>query len=240
MTFVWRPPALLGLVLSLVACGPGGEVRTEGEQNAAPAMDTDGLTYLALGDSYTIGESVDSALRWPVQLAVRLREEGLPVADPTIVARTGWTTDELAAGMTVAELAPSYDLVSLLIGVNNQYRGRDLEEYRLQLREILGQALYLAGDRRDRVVVLSIPDWGVMPFAAGRDRESIAWEIDAFNRVKREEIQAMGLAYVDVTHISRGAGGDPSLVAGDGLHPSGAQYTLWVEAALPTVRALFR
>jgi lysophospholipase L1-like esterase len=198
----------------------------------------DTLTYLALGDSYTIGESVEPALRWPVQLAGALRARGVPVADPTIVARTGWTTDELAAALAAAGLPERYDLVSLLIGVNNQYRGRGLEEYRAQFVELLRRAVAFAGGEPGRVVVLSIPDWGVTPFARGRDRERIAREIDAFNAVNREESARGGARWVDVTPISRVAATDPSLTAGDGLHPSGAMYGRWVEAALPVVASM--
>lgn len=201
-------------------------------------MRQDTLTYLALGDSYTIGESVEPALRWPVQLAGALRARGVPVADPTIVARTGWTTDELAAALAAAGLPERYDLVSLLIGVNNQYRGRGLEEYRAQFVELLRRAVAFAGGEPGRVVVLSIPDWGVTPFARGRDRERIAREIDAFNAVNREESARGGARWVDVTPISRVAATDPSLTAGDGLHPSGAMYGRWVEAALPVVASM--
>ena len=195
------------------------------------------VDFLALGDSYTIGESVPDAERWPMQLAERLRERGITVDSVLIIARTGWTTDELAAG--IAERAPQgpFDLVSLLIGVNNQYRGRDTSEYRAQFRERLGQAVELAGGRADRVIVLSIPDWGVMPFAEGRDRMRIAAEIDSFNAINREETERTGARYVDVTPVSREAAGDSTLVAGDGLHPSGAQYARWADLALPEALA---
>jgi lysophospholipase L1-like esterase len=191
------------------------------------------VTFLALGDSYTIGESVPEAERWPVQLAERLRERGVNVDSVQIIARTGWTTDELAAG--IAERSPEgpFDLVSLLIGVNNQYRGRAADEYRTQFRERLDHAVGFAGGRADRVIVLSIPDWGVMPFAVDRDRSRIASEIDRFNAINREETERAGARYVDVTPVSREAAGDSSLVAGDGLHPSGAQYARWAELALP-------
>lgn len=209
----------------------------EAERKPEPgnAMTDAPFSYLALGDSYTIGESVDSAHRWPVQLVRRLREEGVHVADPVIIARTGWTTDELAAGIGEAEPGGPYALVSLLIGVNDQYRGRSAEEYRIQLRELLGEAVHFAAGRRERVLVLSIPDWSVMPFAQDRDREQIAREIDAFNEIKAEEANALSIRLLDVTGISREAAGDPSLVAEDGLHPSGAQYSRWVERALPVV-----
>lgn len=229
----FRPVLSSLLLLMTVSCNPPEPARQERGDHSGRA-----LSYLALGDSYTIGESVDSSLRWPVQLARRLRENGVNVTDPLIIARTGWTTDELNEGIREANPEEHYDLVSLLIGVNNQYRGRDLGEYRIQLRGLLQRAVTLAGGLEGRVVVLSIPDWGVMPFAQGRDRRTIAQEIDAFNRVKEEETRALGIRYVDITGISREVGADPSMVADDGLHPSGAQYGLWAEKALPQVLAL--
>jgi lysophospholipase L1-like esterase len=198
-------------------------------------MGTDTITFLALGDSYTIGEGVDSSLRWPVRLAEALAGEGVPVVEPIIVARTGWTTDELDLGIQNAGIEGPFDLVSLLIGVNNQYRGRDLEEYRAQFRSLLSGAVGFAGGEPRRVLVLSIPDWGVTPFAEGRDRRGIAREIDAFNAVKRNESESAGVWFLDVTGISREAASDPALVAGDGLHPSGVMYGRWVESALPIV-----
>ena len=196
-------------------------------------MASDAFSYLALGDSYTIGESVDSALRWPVLLAEALRLKGLAVQEPVIVARTGWTTDELTAGIQAAGLAGSYDFVSLLIGVNNQYRGRELEEYRDQFIDLLSQAEAFAGGDPKKVLVLSIPDWGVTPFAEGRDRDQIAREINAFNQVNRMESDAAGVRYLDITGISREAVEIPELVASDGLHPSGVMYARWAEAGLP-------
>lgn len=192
-------------------------------------------SFLALGDSYTIGEAVDSAARWPVALARALRASGVPIQDPVVVARTGWTTQELATGIDQAAPSGTYDLVSLLIGVNNQYRGLDLEEYRSQFAELVSRSVGFAGGDPGRVLVLSIPDWGVTPFAEGRDRARIALEIDAFNEVNRRVSEAAGVRYVDITGISREAARRPDLVAADGLHPSGAMYDLWVEAALPVV-----
>lgn len=194
-------------------------------------------TYLALGDSYTIGESVEASGRWPVQLAALLSSGAHPLDAPVIVAKTGWTTDELSAAMDDAKLEPPYGLVSLLIGVNNQYRGRPLEEYEQQFSALLTRAIALAGDRPGRVLVLSIPDWGTTPFAEGRVRRQIAMEIDAFNAAAREECERRGVAYVDITGISRER---KELVAGDGLHPSAEQYALWAEAALPFARKLLQ
>lgn len=195
------------------------------------------LSYLALGDSYTIGEGVPDAGRWPVQLAVRLRREGVALDDPTIVATTGWTTDELSAAMDAATFTPPYDLVSLLIGVNNQYRGRGVDDYRDEFRRLLERAIALAGQRAGRVLVLSIPDWGVTPFAhgSGRDVLRIADELDVYNAIAHDESARRGAHFVDITGISRQ---HPALLADDGLHPSAAQYALWTEAAVPTALAM--
>jgi lysophospholipase L1-like esterase len=194
------------------------------------------LRYLALGDSYTIGEGVDSAGRWPVQLAAALRAKQLDVADPEIIARTGWTTDELAAGIKTAAPRGPYSLVSLLIGVNNQYRGRDAEQYRAEFKALLAQAAGFAGGKASHVVVLSIPDWGVTPFAAGRDRAKIGAEIDHFNAIGREETVAAGARWVDVTPASREAHGG-WVGAKDGLHPTAAQYARWAALALDAAAA---
>jgi lysophospholipase L1-like esterase len=197
--------------------------------------------YLALGDSYTIGESVSPGERWPAILAGLLRGAGRPVGVPTIVATTGWTTDELDRAIDEAEsaggVAGRYQLVTLLIGVNNQYRGRPLDEYRHQFSGLIQRAIGFAGGRPGRVVVLSIPDWGHTPFAreaaASDPRRAgpvVASEIDAFNAVGREETVAAGATWVDITPLSRA---HPNEIAADGLHPSGAQYARWAEAALP-------
>ena len=190
------------------------------------------LRYLALGDSYTIGESVEEAERFPNQLASLLANEGVTV-DVKIIARTGWTTDELWRGIQAEVVEPPYDMVSLLIGVNNQYRGRGLEEYREGFIFLLNKAIEYAGGDVKRVVVFSIPDWGVTPFAYGRDTTQIANEIDAFNKVNLEESTKAGVHYVDVTPSSRLALNDKTLIASDGLHPSGKMYAEWAKSALP-------
>jgi lysophospholipase L1-like esterase len=197
------------------------------------------LRYLALGDSYTIGEDVPAQARWPVQLVENLRKQAIAIDDPQIVAVTGWTTDELSAGMEQAALAPGYDLVTLLIGVNNQYRGRPVQEYREQFRALLLRAVALADRRPEHVVVVSIPDWGVTPFGytSGRDVQQIARELDVFNAVARDEATGIGAHFVNITGISREHAG---LVASDGLHPSGAQYALWTDAIAPIVTATLR
>jgi lysophospholipase L1-like esterase len=202
--------------------------------SGAPAAE---IRILTLGDSYTIGESVLASERWPMQLAAMLRAEGRPVAKPEIIAFTGWTTDELSAAIETEMPRGPYDIVTLLIGVNNQYRGRSSEEYRAELRALLEQAVTFAGGRPARVIVISIPDWGAMPFAAGRDVAAIARDIDTYNTVNAEEAGRAGAQYVDITPISRRAGTEPELVAGDGLHPSGAMYAEWARLILPRVCA---
>ena len=198
----------------------------------------DSISYLALGDSYTIGEGVEAAGRWPVQLAARLREAGISIGDPRVIATTGWTTDELAAAMDAAEPLGHWDFVSLLIGVNNQYRGRSVDEYREEFAALLQRAIALTRQRAARVLVLSIPDWGVTPFARSelRSPRRIAQELDAYNAAARELCMAEGVAFVDITAISRSTAGD--MLAEDGLHPSAAQYARWVEAALPAAQRL--
>src|SRR5579859_5404602 len=194
------------------------------------------MRFLALGDSYTIGESVSPAERWPVQLTALLRRQGHALDEPQIIATTGGTTDELAAGIERAAPRGPFELVSLLIGVNNQYRGRDLAEYAAQFEALLRRAIQLAGGQPRRVLVLSIPDWGPTPFAGGRDRAAIGRAIDQFNAVNADAARRAGARYVDVTPISRQAASDAALIAGDGLHPSGKMYAEWARLALPAAR----
>jgi lysophospholipase L1-like esterase len=198
------------------------------------------LRYLALGDSYTIGEGVAEDSRWPVQLARALRGEGTALDDPDIIAATGWTSDELDAAIDTAQPADDYDLVSLLIGVNNQYRGRAVDEYRHQFAALLERAIGFAGGRSERVLVLSIPDWGATRFGrdSGRDLAVIADELDAYNDAARGICATRGVAFVDITPVSRDRGTQPEMLADDGLHPSAAMYARWTQLALPVARRL--
>jgi lysophospholipase L1-like esterase len=173
-----------------------------------------------------------------MQLAERLRDRGVRVATPMIVAQTGWTTDELVMGIKAERPVGPFDLVTLLIGVNNQYRGRTVEDYRQEFAALLATAIGFAGDHARHAIVLSIPDWSVAPFAAGRDRAWIAARIDAFNEANREETLSVGAQYVDITPISRRAATDPKLIAEDGLHPSAAMYAEWTQLVLPRVLAV--
>ncbi|MDC8640699.1 SGNH/GDSL hydrolase family protein [Xanthomonas hortorum] len=196
------------------------------------------LRYLALGDSYTIGEGVAAAQRWPVQLVDGLRAYGWNVAPPQIIATTGWTTDELQAGIDTATPQGTFDLVSLLIGVNNQYRRRSLDEYRSQFDALLQRAIGFAGGHAAHVFVLSIPDWGLTPFAhaQGADAGLIAAQIDAFNSIASDLCAKRAVRFVDITATSRDGGDAADMLVDDGLHPSGAMYARWTALALPAAR----
>lgn len=185
--------------------------------------------YLALGDSYTIGQSVSEVERFPVILTNQLNKMGHSYNAPRIIAKTGWTTDELASAIVDENIKDTFDLVTLLIGVNNQYRGRDVENFRKEFKSLLNQAIDFAAGNKDNVIVISIPDWGVSPFAANKDREQIAMEIDLFNKIKKEETEDSGVRFVNITGISRSALNDPGLIAEDGLHFSGKMHELWVD-----------
>lgn len=195
-------------------------------------MELNQLTYLALGDSYTIGESVAPSESFPYQFATQLRLQGLHIANPKIIAKTGWTTDELQAAIKAENLTQTFDFVTLLIGVNNQYRGYSKETYREEFKELLQTAISFAGGKIEKVFVVSIPDWGVTPFglASGKSLKEIADEIDAFNAINKEETLAMGVSYTDITPGSRNADTDMALVAEDGLHYSGKMHLQWATA----------
>ncbi len=190
--------------------------------------------YLALGDSYTIGQSVPATENFPNQVVSSMLNNAIAFKPARIIAKTGWITDELEAGIVAANaenpLRSSYDFVSLLIGVNNQYRGYSVDSYKPAFEELLKKAIRYAGDKPDRVIVLSIPDWGVTPFANGRDRAQIAREIDAYNAANKQIAQQYNVHYINITPWTREAATDNSLLANDGLHPSGKEYKRWVES----------
>ena len=209
---------------------------------SVPTPKANEVSFLALGDSYTIGEGVGAAERWPVQLAALARQQGQPVQAPTIIARTGWTTAELQAAVAEAHAQKTYGLVSLQIGVNNQYRGQTVGLYRTEFRALLRTAVGFAGGRSGRVLVLSIPDWGQSPFARrqGRDPAAIGAEINRFNTVAQQECQQAGVAYIDITPLTRTAAGDAAAFTRDGLHYAGPHLRQWAQQALPVVQGLLK
>ncbi len=225
----------IAILLCMLSCGgsPGPAPAVPG-----PADESGKPQYLALGDSYTIGQSVPVDDRWPVILAAELKKAGKPTATPKIIARTGWTTRNLLDALAQSPPDSTFDLVSLLIGVNNQYQGRNLEEYRVEFRQLLTKSIGYAGGDAGNVFVLSIPDWGVTPLGQG-NRDHIAGEIDRFNAVAKEECDKRKVIFIDITGISRRALNNPSLIADDNLHFSGKMYRLWVDEALPHVKRLF-
>jgi lysophospholipase L1-like esterase len=197
-----------------------------------------GLSYLALGDSYTIGEGAAEHERWPVQLAATMHDHGTDITDLRMIARTGWTTEELLTAIEDSGVDGKWDLVTLLAGVNDQYRGYGAGRYAQTFAELLERALGLAKLPR-RLIVLSIPDWGVTPFAAGKDRTAIGTEIDSFNAIAAQQTTRAGAAFVDITPLTRLTATDTALLVSDGLHPSGIMYRMWVERVLPVAaRAL--
>jgi len=186
------------------------------------------FTYLALGDSYTIGEAVPLQENFPFQSVNILRARGISISDPEIIAVTGWTTANLLGAIEEKKPATNYSIVSLLIGVNNQYQGKDIEEYRSEFTKLLNEAIRFAANSQEHVFVLSIPDYGVTPFAREKNPEKIARELDEYNAINKEISLAIGVNYIDITGISKGAT-DASMQAEDGLHPSAKQYSEWAQ-----------
>jgi lysophospholipase L1-like esterase len=207
-----------------------------GQNNQEPPMDKS--TYLALGDSYTIGQSVAIEERFPVQLSIKLSSNGIPMEAARIIARTGWSTGQLISAIEEENIQETFDLVSLLIGVNNQYRGRDTAEYRMEFRQLLQTAIEFADGNEDHVLVLSIPDYGPTPFAQNSDTVKIAREIDAFNAINLQETRKTDAQYFNITGISRKARTESGLIAQDGLHPSAEMYRQWVELIFPAAREI--
>ncbi|MBL7711478.1 MAG: SGNH/GDSL hydrolase family protein [Chitinophagaceae bacterium] len=187
------------------------------------------LSYLALGDSYTIGEQVPYAENFPNQAVQLLHRKGIAISDPVIIAVTGWTTDELAAAIRERNLKETFSIVSLLIGVNNQYRGRSVDNYMEEFTALLEQSIHFANGHTDKVFVLSIPDWGVTPFAEGKDRATIAKEIDAYNAAAKKITRSHKCHFIEITESTRINGTDAAYLAEDGLHPSGKEYAIWAQ-----------
>lgn len=220
-----KPFALIILMISGLYLGCIEKEKTD-------IMEEKTYTYLALGDSYTIGEGVEELGRYPNQAVEILKSKSMIFEKPTIIAKTGWTTDELDQGIEAAGIqGKTYDLVTLLIGVNNQYRGRPVSDYETEFRKMLTKTIRFAKGNPKRVVVISIPDWGVTPFATdrGTDREKVAKEIDAYNITKERISKELGVYYIDITEEYRKVGALPEMVVEDKLHPSELVYKSWAE-----------
>lgn len=198
-------------------------------------MKTKNYTYLALGDSYTIGESVNPRMRWPVLLAGALRDSGLAVTNPKIIAKTGWRTDQLSDAIKESETGnQKYDMVSLLIGVNNQYQRESIKKFRPELNSLIDKAIELSKYRSEGVFILSIPDYGVTPFA-GEKGPQASKELKQWNAVVEKICRERNIQYFNITPISQKAENDPSLLASDQLHPSGKMYQEWVDSISESV-----
>lgn len=213
---------IIFIVLSCFSCT---------SQKTDMTSDNKAISYLALGDSYTIGEAVDRKERWPMQLVERLSNDSIKIDDPIIIATTGWTTDELKKGILQADLKDKYDYVTLLIGVNNQYRGYPISQYEVEFKELLEMAVEFAKGNPSNVLVVSIPDYGVTPFAQerGLDEEKIAKELDEYNAIAEKITTLRDVKFFNITEHSRNAKLNQDLIASDGLHPSGEMYQHWVD-----------
>ncbi len=197
-----------------------------------------GISYLALGDSYTIGEAVSVDQRWPVQLTKKLNESGISVNDPLIIAKTGWTTNELQEAIAERNPETDYDLVSLLIGVNNQYRGYPIDQYKKEFKELLLQAVAFADGDTANVFVVSIPNYGVTPFGMEKGEEKIRQELLVYDSIADSISTEIGIPFINITPVSEKAKEDSTYIASDQLHPSGKQYKEWVDLILPEVKLM--
>ena len=225
--------------------------RTDSSQPATDSsntgQDSSNHTFLALGDSYTIGQSVEASDRYPVQAVQLLKSDHLTCQSPEIIATTGWTTEDLLQSLiaeppalTAASPSHFYSVVTLLIGVNNQYQGRSQSEYRDQFTSLLQRSIALAGNQASHVIVLSIPDYSVTPFAQGHNTALIAAQIDSFNTINNKVSRDYKVHYIDITVDSRRAAGNPCLIASDGLHFSGKEYAIWAERMEPVMKTILQ
>lgn len=214
---------------------PAKDTITDQSSDTAITSET-GAKYLALGDSYTIGENVQEAERFPAQTVQLLRAQNINVKDPEYIATTGWTTSNLLSAINSQKPAKNFDIVTLLIGVNDQYQSRDTAGYREKFSVLLNKAVYVAGGRKMRVFVLSIPDYSVTPFVVENDKASVSQQVDLFNSINKEVTLQNSIAYIDITPSTRQAANDASLIANDGLHPSGKEYAVWAGLLAPMIR----
>lgn len=233
------------ILLILFGCGkkngvvPAVDTTINNSQTPPAIHPKDSVSYLALGDSYTYGSGVAQIQSFPYQLAAELHGQNYLISDPRVIAFQGWTAADLLTGIRTANITRTFDFVTLLIGVNDEHGGTDHATYTTQVDQLITQAIAYARGYSRRVFVLSIPDWSVTPFAAGMDRAKIKADVAAFNSINEGECKKFGANYLDISAISELAADDPSLTAGDGLHPSAKMYALWVGQLLPVVQGSF-
>jgi lysophospholipase L1-like esterase len=232
-----RAIILLVVLVTGLACGKKSSVAGALPPPPIP-IPAAGATksFLALGDSYTIGQSVEVTERFPAQSVAILRAQGMSISDPVYIAQTGWTTENLQAAITMRNPASNYDIVTLLIGVNDQYQRMDTGGYARRFARLLEKAVQLAGGRKERVFVLSIPDYSATPFVPASDKERVRKEIDWFNAINKRITLDYGVSYTDITPTSRDAENNVALVARDNLHPSGLEYKKWAELLAPKIK----
>jgi len=206
------------------------------------SFNTDKLTYLALGDSYTIGEGVSDSGRYSSQLIAKLNSETDKWSAPKVIARTGWTVDELAQGIARDEIeGETFDLVTLLIGVNNQYRGRPVENFKKEFEVMVISAISFAGEKSNHVVVISIPDWGITPFAKAKDMDEskVTREINTYNLACKTISEKHEVAYIDINEAYQEVGDQIEMLAADGLHPSAQMYGIWTKKLFAHVKSMY-
>ena len=222
--------------LGLFSCSKKSTINREAIVSSADSA----KTYLALGDSYTIGQSVALNERFPAQTVALLRQEGIKLSDPHYIAQTGWTTASLQQAISFQNPASHFDVVSLLIGVNDQYQRVDTGNYALRFTQLLEKAIQLAKGKRSNVFVLSIPDYSVTPYVASADKPTVKKEINWFNAINKRITLNFGVSYTDITPSSQEAESNATLLAADNLHPSGLAYKKWAEMLAPKMKAVLK
>lgn len=236
--FYMRCISFLVILFAAISCTKSNSTATVPPKDSTAVMPPAVVkTYLALGDSYTIGQSVTASERFPAQTVALLRQEGMAVADPIYIAQTGWTTGSLQTAIATQNPPSTFDIVSLLIGVNDQYQHMDTTGYTLRFTQLLEKSISLAGGNKSHVFVLSIPDYSVTPFVPASEKERVSREVDEFNSVNKRITTAYNISYTDITVSSREGATNSALIAGDGLHPSGLEYKKWAELLAPKIKA---